>query len=148
MKQSDKIDPVKQDIATFPQISKEDLKLYTNTVKLINIGNYTAAIKILEDLCKRFPFNSIFLKTLASCFQNQEKYQAAIIAYRTAHMFMPDSNIDCIYFCGICYYKLQRYNEAKIYFKKFIENKNINEIYKKRALLYFNKIESLEHNLI
>lgn len=124
------------------KISDDDIKLYKNAVKFMNLGDYNSALKSVGDLCKRFPFNTIFLKTMAACFQKQEKYQAAIMVYKTAQTMIPDSNIDCFYFCGVCYYKIGEFEAARNSFLDFLSKDGSDDIQKKRAKLYLSKIKN------
>ena len=134
-------DILKTYIESVSKIDANDEKLYKNAVKLMNIGDYDSALKLIDNLCKRFPFNTIFLKTMASCFQKQEKYQAAIMVYKTAHILIPKANVDCLYFCGICYFKLGEFKLAQSCFLDFLSGGGVNDIHKKRAALYLNKMK-------
>jgi tetratricopeptide (TPR) repeat protein len=129
-------------VDSITKLSEDDTKLYKNVVKFMNVGDYNSALKIIEDLCKRFPFNTIFLKTMASCFQKQERYEAAIMSYRTAYLLIPDANQDCLYFIGICHYKKGDFAEATTYFSDFLSKDKGNEAHKKRAALYLKKMEA------
>lgn len=135
------VEVFKKHIDSIRRVDANDEKLYKNAVKFMSVGDYDSALKLVDNLCKRFPFNTIFLKTMASCFQKQEKYQAAIMVYKTAHILIPNANLDCIYFCGVCYFKIGALKEAKSCFLDFLNKNSGNEMHKKRATLYLNKMK-------
>ena len=118
---------------------ESDKLVYIKAIKLMELGDYTAAISILQGLCKKFPLNMGFLKAFASCLQNLENYKSAIAAYKVIYLLAPKGNEDCLYFSGVCYYKHGDLVNAKLCFDDFLKTNNGEDFYKKRADLYIKK---------
>lgn len=123
---------------------KEKKTLYNLGTQKMIINDYKNAAQIFELLNIAEPSNSLYIKALAGSLQAQEEFNGAIVLYNLA-LVNKTENYDCLYYIGICYLKLKKYNDAKKSFELFIENEKNNSALIKKAKLYLKSIAKENH---
>lgn len=133
-------------ISSIGNPTEEEIATYDKVVKLMKVGNYQDAMPMVEELCKKYPFNTIFLKTAAACHQELKDYHNAILLYNVSHLLFPADNLDCLFYCGVCHYKSSQFPEAKAMFEEFVASNFSDETVKKRAQLYLDKLNNINQD--
>lgn len=125
----------------FSKIEKDCL--YNMGVKNFQLKNFSKALAVFIVLVQRDATNSLYVKALAGCLQAMNDYASALFTYKFAYTLDPAKNSDCLFFCGVCLYELEQYEEAKIEFDKCLNiANNITDEMKNKNNLYLKAIEN------
>ena len=84
--------------------------LYNMFVGYFEAGDYAHAAKIIETLCLIDTMNTMYLKSLASCYQQQKEYLSAFVYYN--YVFIIDQDEFCLYYMANCLIELQEFEQA------------------------------------
>lgn len=120
--------------------------LYNLGVQHFQAGDIEKAQSIFQMLTLIDLSNHLYYKSLAGCQQELKHYIVAIHNYRVAWQLQPEKNADCIFFIGVCLFKLQQCTEAKAEFEKYLNLVPNTHKLVKRANLYLTKIEKSTAN--
>lgn len=115
--------------------------LYSLGVKHMQANDFAKAVPIFQLLTACNTTNELYLKALAGCLQATGDYINALFSYKYVYALNIKENSDCLFYCGVCLYKLENYNRAKIEFTDFINAGKSSIEMLDRAKLYLEAIE-------
>ncbi len=117
-------------------LSQEELNyIYNMGAKKCEIGDFENAVPIFQFLTLYKPGFPLYLKAIAGCLQNLEKYMDAYMYYQSAFMVDQKNSQDCLFYMGFCAIKMQKNKEAQEVLTHFIEKNPEHELEKKAKLL-------------
>ncbi len=126
--------------------TKDDLNyLYNLGVRNFKTKSFARAISVFLLLTVIEPDNHAYLKALAGSYQANNDFLNAMLTYKYCYSLIPQaSNIDCLFYSGVCFYESHDYLSAKAEFEKFLNGmgEHFNEL-KNQAELYLLSINKL-----
>ena len=116
--------------------NNEECFLYNVACGMFFVGNYKDALKIYELLLLINDSNLLYFKSVASCYQNLKNYRSAILNYQYVYSCFPEQHLDCLYYMGYCFYKLDDYHMCRLKLNQFIQmNTSESEYIKQSKIL-------------
>jgi tetratricopeptide (TPR) repeat protein len=120
-----------------------DLKVFYNmVVERFYVGNYQEAermMQIIYDTHTNLP--SQYLKTYAAILQSLTKYEQALSIYQQAQEIEYPQQNECLFYAGVCLFKMKFDQQARDYLQQFIQEGNNNSKIISRAKLYLKLIQ-------
>jgi tetratricopeptide (TPR) repeat protein len=130
------------------QLTQEDYKsLYNIGVKKFEIGDFDGAVDVFQLLVAQNKDSLIqgmstekvknyvlYLKALASSFQNLDEYLLAYTYYNGAYLLDAVNNYDCLFYMGFCALKDNKKELAAQHFNEFISKDPEHSLVKKAKL--------------
>lgn len=135
----DKID--KKDTLKIDFTQNELDYLYNLGVRYMQANDYAKATPIFQLLASSNPTNLLYMKGLAGCFQASGNFMDAVFSYKFVYLLDMEKNNDCLFYCGVCLYKIDNFLQAKTEFKSFVDSPNAEPEMVERANLYLAAIE-------
>lgn len=122
-------------------LSKEEINyIYNLGAKKCEIGDFQNALPIFQFLSLFKPGTSLYLKAIAGCLQNLEKYMEAYMYYQSAFMVDTKANQDCLFYMAFCAIKLQKNDQALELLNQFLKD-NVGHEYEKKAKLLLHGLQ-------
>ncbi len=117
-------------------LTKEEINyIYNLGAKKCEIGDFQNALPIFQFLTLFQPGTPLYLKAIAGCSQNLEKYMEAYMYYQSAFMVNTKENQDCLFYMAFCAIKLEKSDQAHELLTQFIKDNPGHECEKKAKLL-------------
>jgi tetratricopeptide (TPR) repeat protein len=118
-------------------------------VQYMQLCNYNKALSIFRALVILQPLNILYIKCIAGCLHGQKLFAEASSAYDTSFSLDMQENADCLFYSGVCLFKLKDFNGARDKLTKYLNTSHTDM--RDRAELYLNAIvaqleDSTEYN--
>lgn len=120
---------------------EEEECLYQLGAVKFHSGDYEGAKSVFLLLNMTNATNLKYIKSLASCYQQQGNYAQAAAMYHIAYLLARSHELDCLFFSAYCRLENKESALARNQFKQYIEEVAKDSQYLARAKLYLKGLE-------
>lgn len=118
------------------KLSREEINyIYNLGAKRTEIGDFHSALPIFQFLVLFDTRNPLYIKAVAGCMQNLDRFLEAYTYYQIAYEFDKEGQQDCLFYMAFCAIKQNMQNEAGKLLDEFITKNPSHEFTKKAKLL-------------
>lgn len=93
--------------------TKEKNYIYNLAAKKCQMGDFKSATPLFQLLVSIEGKNSLYLKALAGCHQQQKDYLGAYALYNYAYLLDMKQNADCLFYIANCLIELEEWKKAE-----------------------------------
>jgi tetratricopeptide (TPR) repeat protein len=117
------------------------IKAFENALKCLDGKYYDKAFEYLDDAIKADPtFADVYILR-ANMYEEQQKYDQAIQAFKESFRINPDYFPNSYYTLGKIELRIAQYDSAKVHFEKFLSYKDIRPELSSRAEQFLNNAQ-------
>ena len=123
------------------QLTPDELTyLYNLGSRYMQANDYAKATPIFQFLVSINTTNVLYVKGLAGCSQASGDFVSALFSYKFAYILDIANNVDCLFYAGVCLYKMEQFVRAKTEFENFINSPGADTDMAEKANLYLGAI--------